>query len=181
MPFTNSVASGCALAFAVLAMAIAPPAASEENEAAPPNAASPTSGGDTSSPAVGLDALLRLPNAPLPSAQPGASGTDRERWQARFAQVRTELAESRAGLAAAQNELESMARDYESWQMAAPGAKHDPETSPISHKLRNDIRERREDIARAERRLRELEVEASLAGVPAEWRRAPVEDASPGS
>ena len=30
----------------------------------------------------------------------------------------------------------------------------------------------REEVGRAERRLRELEVEASLAGVPAEWRRA---------
>lgn len=177
MHFTNSLAFGRALAFAVLAAAIAFPAASEESaDGAPPaGEASPPA------PSVGLDALLRLPNAPVPSAQPGASGSDRERWESRFAAVRAELAESRVRLAAAQNELESLARESESWQMAAPGAKHDPETSPISHKLRNEIRDRREDIARAERRLRELDVEASLAGVPTEWRRAPVEDASPGS
>ena len=50
----------------------------------------------------------------------------------------------------------------------------------MSYKLRQDIRRQREDVGRAERRLRELEVEASLAGVPAEWRAAPAhEDAAP--
>ena len=64
--------------------------------------------------------------------------------------------------------------------MAAPGAQPTAENSPVSYKLRQEIRRQREEVGRAERRLRELEVEASLAGVPAEWR-GPVQraDAAP--
>ncbi len=182
MRFKKSFAWGGAVALALLVFAIARPAATEEGESADssPDPAGPSTDAQAA-PAVGLDALLRLPSGPVPSAQPGGANPDRERWESRFAAVRADLAEAQSGLATAQSQLESMAKDSESWQMAAPGAQHDPETSPISFKLRNEIRERREEIARAERRLRELEVEASLAGVPAEWRRPPVEDASPDS
>ncbi len=66
--------------------------------------------------------------------------------------------------------------------MAAPGAQPTAENSPVSYKLRQDIRKYREEVGRAERRLRDLEVEASLAGVPPEWQKAPEHtDAAPGS
>ena len=134
------------------------------------------------SPPVGLDALLKLPSEATRPLAPGErAGGDRERWEKRFGDLRTELADAKADLAEAQAELEDLARGSDAWQMAAPGAQHDPETSPISHKLRSEIRGHREDIARIERRLRDLDVEASLAGVPPEWRRPPHEDAVPGS
>jgi hypothetical protein len=132
-------------------------------------------------PSVGLDALLRLPSGPIPAAGEELESSDRQQWEERFADVRSELLDAQTKLSNAQSELEEIARDSESWQMAAPGAQHDPETSPISFKLRNEIRRYREEISRAERRLRELEVEASLAGVPPEWRRPPLEDAVPDS
>jgi hypothetical protein len=133
-------------------------------------------------PPVALDALLRLPSDTGHSAgRPAPSGPDRQHWEQRFGDLRGELADAQAKLAGAQAELEDIARGTDAWQMAAPGAKHDPETSPISYKLRSEIRDYREDVARIERRLRELDVEASLAGVPAEWRRPPQEDASPDS
>jgi hypothetical protein len=94
--------------------------------------------------------------------------------------VRGDLDGSRAQLAKAQADLEALAHKSDSWQMAAPGAQPNAENSPVSYKLRQDIRQYREDVGRNERRLRELEVEASLAGVPAEWRQpAAHTDAAP--
>jgi hypothetical protein len=134
-------------------------------------------------PPVAYDALFRLPSdtaAPAPS-ESGAQALDRKRWEERFAAVRGDLDDARAELAKSQTQLEAMARKTENWQMAAPGAQPTAENSPVSYKLRQDIRHQREEVGRAERRLRELEVEASLAGVPAEWRAAVHEDAAPGT
>ena len=64
-----------------------------------------------------------------------------------------------------------MARGTDNWQMAAPGAKAGTETSPMSYRLRQELRRQREELASAERRLTDLEVEANLAGVPEEWTR----------
>jgi hypothetical protein len=135
-------------------------------------------------PPVGLDALLRLPSdttrAGPPEGGAAVSGPDREYWESRFTAVRGELEEARSGLEHAQNQLEEMARKTEGWQMAAPGAQVTAENTPVSYKLRQDIRRYREEVESAERRLRDLEVEASLAGVPAEWRESsPQRDASP--
>jgi len=144
-----------------------------EGEAAPVEAAEPA-------PPVAYDALFRLPSDT--GSRPGeGAGLDRKRWEDRFAAVRTDLGEARAALARTQTELEAIARNTESWQMAAPGAQPTAENSPVSYKLRQDIRRHREAVGRAERRLRELEVEASLAGVPPDWREPQHEDAAPGS
>ena len=131
-------------------------------------------------PPVAYDALFRLPNDDTPHPAGGAP-LDRKRWEERFSAVRGELDGARNSLTKAQTELEALAHKTESWQMAAPGAQQTAENSPVSYKLRQDIRQYREDVGRAERRLRELEVEASLAGVPVEWREPAHADAAPGS
>ena len=46
------------------------------------------------------------------------------------------------------------------------------ENSPMNYRLHQSIRRAREDMQRAERLLRELMVEANLAGVPPEWQNA---------
>jgi len=134
-------------------------------------------------PPVGLDALLRLPSeAPRPDpggSKPAGEGRDRSYWESRFATVRGDLDEAQTSLERAQTELEEMARKTEGWQMAAPGAQVTAENTPVSYKLRQDIRRYREDVESAQRRLRDLEVEASLAGVPPEWRDTTHRDASP--
>ena len=142
----------------------------------------PAAGEPAQAPPVAYDALFRLPSdtGPAPAPSDETSALDRKRWEERFAAVRGDLDDARAELAKSQSQLESMARKTENWQMAAPGAQPTAENSPVSYKLRQDIRRQREDVGRAERRLRELEVEASLAGVPPEWRAAPAhEDAAP--
>jgi hypothetical protein len=131
-------------------------------------------------PPVAYDALFRLPNDSRSQPAQGAA-VDRKRWEDRFAAVRGDLDGARAQLAKAQADLEALAHKTDSWQMAAPGAQPTAENSPVSYKLRQDIRQYREEVERAERRLRELEVEASLAGVPAEWRQPAHADAAPGS
>jgi hypothetical protein len=158
---------------AVLVVLLAYATAADEAQAPAPEPA------QQPAPPVAYDALFRLPSDGG-GAQP-AKGTpgDRKRWEERFAAVRSDLDGAKASLAKAQSELEALAHKTDSWQMAAPGAQPTAENSPVSYKLRQDIRTYREDVGRAERRLRELEVEASLAGVPPEWREPTHADAAP--
>jgi len=127
---------------------------------------------DASPPAVPLDALMRLPKDAAPPAPVETRGApSRAEWEARFAQVRSEIEQSRAALAASQAELGELASDSDAWQMAAPGASANTENSPLSFKLRQDIRRQREELEKAERALTELRIEANLAGVPEEWQQ----------
>ena len=102
--------------------------------------------------------------------------SSRKDWEARFGQARDDLATARRGLAESQHQLEALAAESENWQIAAPGASRTADNSPISYKLSQDIRRGREDVERAERRLRELQTEASLAGVPAQWQQPPEDE-----
>jgi hypothetical protein len=47
-------------------------------------------------------------------------------------------------------------------------------------KARAQIQRDRQSLDAAERRLRDLKVEASLAGVPPDWQAPPKEQAQPG-
>ena len=91
------------------------------------------------------------------------------------AEAQLDLAETQLALREAQAELEDMASKADAWQLTAPGAQVTPENSPVSFKLRQDIRGYREDIERYEAALTELRIEANLAGVPASWQRPGVQ------
>lgn len=131
-----------------------------------------------SAPPVELDQLLKLPDS-LDLETPRHGGATRSEWRSRFAEARKALEEARAALEAAQHELEALAGEKAGWQMSAPGVQvTNPENSPISYELRQEIRRQRDEIERFEGRLRELGVEAKLAGVPDEWLAA-AEDARP--
>jgi hypothetical protein len=164
----------------ILIVLVGRASAGEEPMAPAPAPSRPPEPAAQPAPPVAYDALFRLPdeNTPHPT---GGAPLDRKRWEERFATVRGELDGARNQLTKAQADLEALAHKTESWQMAAPGAQRTAENSPVSYKLRQDIRQYREDVDRAERRLRELEVEASLAGVPAEWREPTHVDAAPQS
>jgi hypothetical protein len=106
--------------------------------------------------------------APEDSARRG--GHTRDEWRERFDDARGEIDEHRAALDRARAELKEMVGEKGSWQMAAPGMPAAAaEDTPVSYQLREEIRRERDEMDRAEKRLRELEVEASLAGVPREW------------
>lgn len=139
---------------------------------APARAEEPSqAAGDAVPSPVGLEALLRLPaQRPVPEQDPMTAGARKE-WEARFAKARGDLEAARAALAGSQAELETLASDSSAWQMAPPGASANMENSPVSYKLRVEIRRLREEVERAERALEELRIEANLAGVPEDWQR----------
>lgn len=136
-------------------------------------------------PSVGLDQLLRLPpprpsSAGDPTDRPG--GATAPEWRARFAAARAEIARAEEALDEAQAKLARISTSSGQWQMSAPGlggkTNSDPTNSPVSYELHQEVRRQREEIERGERRLQELKVEASLAGVPEAWTRPPGDPAA---
>jgi hypothetical protein len=120
---------------------------------------------------VNLDRLLRLPTSYYDSANRHGGATARE-WRTRFAEASATVERKRRELADTQAELGHTASDGSQWQMGAPGLGNpDTEHSTVSHKLRSQVRTLREDVAVAERRQKDLVIEADLAGVPEPWRR----------
>jgi hypothetical protein len=141
-------------------------------------AGAPTPPAPGKAPAVGLDSLLKLPPSGSPAGEARAGGATRQEWEQRFATARGDVASARSAIDKAQQELGELARGTENWQMSAPGAQAaNAENSPMSYRLRQELRKQREELSSAERRLTDLEVEANLAGVPEDWIRPP--DAPP--
>lgn len=118
---------------------------------------------------VRLERLLELPSSIDYTVERRGSAT-RGEWRERFRETRASLDHARTALEKAQRELEGMAEDSEAWQLAPPGAT-EATNAPLSYRLRQEIRRQRAEVRRAEQRLRELEVEAELAGVPPDWRQ----------
>lgn len=123
--------------------------------------------------APGLDDLLRLPSG-FEAKEPGrpVAGASEEEWRRRFARAEKAIGEAQATLAETKQELDGLAGTGGSsqWSVAPPGASEQQSTSPLSFKLRQELARNREALDEAQRALRELKIEADLAGVPAEWR-----------
>lgn len=154
----------CGVALALLAAAAVAAEPAEPAKPAAGGAAAPQAG--TS---VGLDSLLRLPPSGAPAEQPRAAGATRQEWQQRFATAHGDVEAAKKAIDQAQQELEKIVHGTDAWQMSAPGTPAGTENSPVSYKLRQELRRQREELAAAEKRLTELEVEANLAGVPSDW------------
>jgi hypothetical protein len=160
---------GVVLALAGASVAAADPA----GESGPASTSAPAQ-----APTVGLDSLLRLPTS-TPAVEPRSGGASRQEWQGRFATARADVETAQQAIEKAQQELGQLAGGSAAWQMSAPGASANTETAPVSFRLRQELRRQRDELAAAERRLTELEVEANLAGVPEEWMQRP--EGSPAS
>jgi hypothetical protein len=122
---------------------------------------------------VTLDRLLTLPSAlPLESSERG--GLTRAEWSSRFAAAEAEVEVAQADLDESLAKLSDMAGKAGNWKVAAPGVQVDPDdNSPVNYGLKQEIRRKREDVVRAERKVRDLIVEANLAGVPENWYKTP--------
>jgi len=124
----------------------------------------------------GLDDLLRLPSDfnPRQSTARPVAGASEDEWKQRFARAEKAIGEAKETLAATRRELDGVAETGGSsqWSVAPPGASGGggPTTSPLSFKLRQELQRNREALDEAEKALRELRIEADLAGVPPEWR-----------
>jgi len=116
-----------------------------------------------------LDRLLKLPESQTYGVD-RRGGLSRGEWRTRFVEVRGSLDTERKALAAAQGRLDEVAGSASNWQMAPiPGMEASPD-APLDYQLRLQIRRHKSEIDRLEKKLRELEIEANLAGVPEEWR-----------
>jgi hypothetical protein len=150
-------------------------AAQADPSADPKSGAEP----DAATRSVDLDSLLRLPPSSGPAPEARAGGATRQEWEQRFATARGDVEAAQKAIDKAQQELEQKARGSDNWQMSAPGAPAGSETSPMSYRLRQELRRQRDELASAERRLSDLEVEAKLAGVPDEWTQPPAAPPKP--
>jgi hypothetical protein len=116
-----------------------------------------------------LDRLLKLPEGQSYGVD-RRGGLSRGEWRTRFVEVRTSLDRERKALGDAQGKLDEAAGSASNWQMAPiPGMEPSPD-APLDYQLRLQIRKHKSEIDRLEKKLRELEIEANLAGVPEEWR-----------
>jgi hypothetical protein len=117
------------------------------------------------SPALDLDRLLRVPGVSAPQGE-RVGGRPRRAWYEEFARARAEIAELERRIEESKTALR--ARAPSDWGFTPGGASmpSDPETLKLGAALRRD----RQSLDTARQRLRDLEVEASLAGVPDDWR-----------
>jgi hypothetical protein len=122
-------------------------------------------------PPVELDRLYKLPAAAVEVPREQIGGATKSQWRARFASARAERDAAQSGLEASQKKLGEVAEGSEAWQMAPPGAgPKGASEAPVDYALKAEVRRQRDDLTRSEKNLRELTIEADLAGVPADWR-----------
>ena len=120
-------------------------------------------------PQVALDDLLGLPSdyEVLVQRRLGATAVE---WRERFAVARKQIEDAKQRLSKAEEELDQVSQVSSAWQVAPPGSSN-PQNSPLSLRLRGDVKSHRKSVESGERELRALEVEAALASVPHEWRQ----------
>jgi hypothetical protein len=120
---------------------------------------------------IDLDRLLQLPST-MTFEKQTRHGASSDEWRTRFRESRQAVSQAETDLADARAELDKMAGGSGGggqWQVAPPGA-NNTEVTPMSFKLREQIREGKVNLEQAEKRLRALNIEADLARVPVEWR-----------
>ena len=125
---------------------------------------------------VSLDRLLRIPSS-APTGRVEAEkkgGRTRKQWLERYRTVQRDLEKAEENLAESRAVLEErMGNETSSWKMAAPGIGDASSTSgdiPTDYRLTQQLRRDREELARSERAVQDLDVEANLAGIPEDWR-----------
>lgn len=123
-------------------------------------------------PKVSLDQLLKLPESVDYRVELRGGATPDE-WRRRFRQARQGVEEAESALA---RSLAALEKESEAgpWKVAPPGLgglASDPSTdAPSNYPLSLEIKRNRAEVKRAHQALTDLEVEANLAGVPADWR-----------
>jgi hypothetical protein len=151
----------------VLLLLLALPGASRaQTGEAEPAPGEPAPAPERSQP-LDLDRLLRPPSAigvPKSASEPSYGGRDRIAWREQFSSAKAEVADLESKVEVNQQRLrENTAGDWN--YTPAGGEASDPEVLKLRAQLRRD----RQSLEAARQRLRDLRVEASLAGVPESW------------
>ncbi len=130
---------------------------------------------DTRGATGSLDSFLQLPRGFVTTEPRSVAGANEREWRRRFQVAVLEISEAQRSLDATKRELDGVALNggASQWSIAAPGGGGDTgnSTSPLSFKLRQQLRNDRERIESTERAMRALRIEADLAGVPVNWRQ----------
>lgn len=152
-----------------LALAAGVPAGAEDAAPTPTPTSAPTEGKPATDQPAGLDRLLTLPDGQSYGVD-RKGGLSRGEWRTRFVEIQDALAREHKALSDAEGRLDEAAGNSSNWQMApVPGMQPSPD-APLDYQLRVEIRRHKSEIDRLERKLKQLEIEANLAGVPPEWR-----------
>lgn len=132
----------------------------------PPAPAAPVNPGAS---APGLGRLLKVPPSGAYDIE-RRGGASRSEWRTRYRTARGDVDTARKKLDSLQAKLAGVAAESDSpWRFAPPGVSTDAESTE-NFTLTEQIRRQRIELEQAEKRLRDLDVEASLAGVPKDWR-----------
>jgi len=136
-------------------------------------AGSDTSSARTTTPTASggpdLDHLLKLPDSDYGFEKKG--GATRSEWRARFLEARSSVDAAQAALAKAEHALAEQGGGSQAWTFTPPGLPEGASSEPNDGaQLRQEVKKDRAEVERAQSRLRELEVQANLAGVPDDWR-----------
>lgn len=123
----------------------------------------------------GLDDLLHIPSGYLQPSGRIVSGAGEVEWRRRFQKAQKELRTALSTLESTKRELDEVAEGGSSsqWSVAPPGVSNSgngSSVSPLSFRLRQELLRNRERLDVAETELKELRIEADLAGVPVDWR-----------
>lgn len=128
----------------------------------------------------GLDQLLKLPSSTEFSTEK-KGGATRNEWRQRFHEARTSVKSAEVAVKKAQDQLAEVAGSKDEWQFTPPGLPAESNTdSTSSFQLRQELKRQRGELERSNARLRELDVEANLAGVPDDWRGPSTKEAGSG-
>ncbi len=119
-----------------------------------------------SKPDLSLDRLLRPSTPSVVLRQEQHGGKDREQWRDAFENAAIEVRDLGKSIANAQDQIRQAQSHEWGYSPTGGGDATDPEVLRLRAQLRRD----RQSLEAAQQRLRDLDVEASLAGVPTEWR-----------
>ncbi|HTO07796.1 MAG TPA: hypothetical protein VMR86_12160 [Myxococcota bacterium] len=124
----------------------------------PPDAAPPKS--------LTLDRLLHPPAVGMQPTGKTYGGRDMRGWKEEFRKARQEVSDLEGKVEAGQEHLRSASAGE--WNYSPAGGEI---TDPEVLKLRAQLKRDRQSLEASRQRLRDLDVEASLAGVPEDWRK----------
>jgi hypothetical protein len=169
------------VAFVVFLVLLAPALAAAEDRPGPSSSipAAPSATAEPAErPALKLDSILRPRSTPTAKIGGEAvGGRNRTEWADAFAGIRLEIQELDGKLEISRKKLSASAAATGEYQYSPLGGGQS--TDPETLKLRAQLKRDRESLDAARRRLRDLEVEASLSGVPREWFDAKENPATP--
>jgi hypothetical protein len=137
-----------------------------DDESAQPAQPPPEDGADVPPKSLDLDRLLHPSAVRLQPTGKIFGGRDQKGWKEEFRKARQEVSDLEGKVEAGQEHLRSASAGE--WNYSPAGGEV---TDPEVLKLRAQLKRDRQSLEASRQRLRDLDVEASLAGAPEDWRK----------